>query len=79
MRSQAPIVGLGTRGIAFMADADWRLEYLGVETPDRLISLFQIMKIEQLALRWCAKNGGKVATLRLMLAGVCLVAVANPA
>ena len=62
-----------------MADADWRLEYLGVETPNRLISLFQIMKIERLALRWSAKNGGKVATLRLMLAGVCLVAVANPA
>jgi len=48
-----------------MADVDWRLEYLSVETPDRLISLFQIMKIERLALRWCAKNGGKVAALLL--------------
>ena len=48
-----------------MADADWRLEYLSVETPDRLISLFQIMKIERLALRWCEETAAR--SLRFVL------------
>ena len=74
-----PIMRLSARTIALVADTDGRLENLYVEAFDRFVSPLQVVKIEWPVLRRRAENGGEIAALRLMLAGIRLVAVANPA
>lgn len=72
MRLRARVVAVG-------ADAHWRFEYLRVEATDRSIGLMQIVIIERLGLRRRSQNGEKVASLRLVLAAIGFVGLADPA
>src|SRR5262249_39077038 len=75
----SPVVRLCARGVAFVADANWSLEYFGIEALDRLVSPLQVVEIQPSLLGRRGENGSKVAALCLMLAGIRFISVANPA